>query len=234
MTTAYDWTEEQYNGLDKIDPQYGRFFSIVNELNEASDMSVSRRLRTEMRLEWRDEYNVGVKKIDSQHKSFFRMIKKISDLHLKGTGSPKEVVKLGGLLDELQAYAQLHFQTEEKLMAQYGYPMINNQKKEHAIITFELDRQVKAIKDSSGSTAKLVYFLVQWFIKHTVYSDKEVGLFILRQKKAQAFQFNLTGAKQKVTGFLNQPLSTGKIMAFLNQPLTIVPGYKEDSAYPTG
>ena len=232
MTTAYDWTEEQYNGLDKIDPQYGRFFSIVKELNEASDKAVSRRLRTEMCLEWRDEYNVGVKKIDSQHKTFFRIIKKISDLHLKGTGSPNEATKLEGLLDELQNFTQLHFRTEEKLMTRYGYPMIDNQKKEHAIIMFELSRQVEEIKCSSGSTAKLVYFLVQWFIKHTVYSDREVGLFIIRQRKAQAFQFNLKGAGQKVRGFLNQPLSSDKIMSFLNQPLTIVPSYKDDSAYP--
>ncbi|MCI5138072.1 MAG: hypothetical protein D3922_06575 [Candidatus Electrothrix sp. AR1] len=66
-----------------------------------------------------------------------------------------------------------------------------------------------------------MYFLVQWFIKHTVYSDREVGLFILRQRKARAFRFNLKGAAQKVTGFLNQPL-------------TNFWGDKGGSAYPVG
>ncbi|CAK8715641.1 Hemerythrin-like metal-binding domain protein [Candidatus Electrothrix laxa] len=232
MKMTYDWTDEHYSGLEKIDPQYGRFFSIVKELNEASDKSVSRRLRTEMSLEWRDEYNVGVKKIDSQHKNFFRLIKKISNLHLNGTGHVNQAIKLDRLLDELQGYAKLHFQTEEKLMARYGYPMINDQKKEHEIIMSELSRQVRAIRCSKGSTAKLVYFLVQWFIKHTVYSDRDVGLFIIQQRKARAFRFNLKGSAQKITGFLNQPLTTVKIMAFLNQPLTTVCDYKDDSAYP--
>ena len=207
METTYDWTGKHYSGLEKIDPQYGRFFSIVKELNELGDKSVSRRLRTEMNLEWRDEYKVGVKKIDSQHKSFFRIIKKISDLHFKGTGHADEVLQLDGqldgLLDELQDHARLHFYTEEQLMARYGYPMIHNQKKEHEIIMSELSRQVRAIRCLNGSPAKLVYFLVQWFIKHTVYSDKDVGLFIMRQRKARAFRLNLKGAVQKVTGFLN-------------------------------
>ncbi|MCI5124053.1 MAG: hypothetical protein D3925_06150 [Candidatus Electrothrix sp. AR5] len=234
METTYDWTNEHYNGLEKIDPQYGRFSSIVNGLNEASDKSVSRRLQTEMRLEWRDEYNVGVKEIDSQHKSFFQIIEKISDLHIKGAGHVNQAIKLDGLLDELLDYARLHFHTEEELMVRYRYPMIDSQKKEHAIIMSELSRQVRAIRCSNGSIAKLVYFLVQWFIKHTVYSDRELGVFIIRQRKAWAFRFNLKGASRKITGFLNQPLSSDKIMAFLNQPLTNVLGDKGGSAYSVG
>lgn len=238
MRTTYDWTDVHYSGLEEIDPQYGRFFSIVKELNEIGDKSVSRRLRTEMSLEWRDEYNVGVQEIDSQHKSFFRIIQKISDLHIEVTGHTDEAIQLNGqldgLLDELQDYARLHFHTEEELMARYGYPMIDNQKKEHEIIMSELIRQVRTIRCSNGSTVKLVYFLVQWFIKHTVYSDREVGLFILRQRKARAFRFNLKGAAQKVTGFLSQPLTTNKVMDFLNQPLTNVLGDKGGSAYPVG
>jgi hemerythrin len=229
METTYDWTGESYSELEKTDPQYGRFFSIVKELNEADDKAVLRRLRTEMVLEWREEYNVGVQEIDSQHKLFFDIIRKIFDLHIQGIGHAHadELVLLNPLLDELLECAEFHFQTEEQLMARQGYSMMHTQAKEHEIIMSELNRQVKAIRSSHGSTAKLVYFLVQWFIKHTVYSHSDI-------KPVRAFRFNLKGAVQKVTAFLNQPLRTGNVMEFLNQPLTNVWGDKDRSAYSVG
>jgi hemerythrin len=219
MKTTYQWTEESYNGLEKIDPQYDRFYNIIKQLNETSDKAVARRLRTEMILDWRDEYNVGVKEIDSQHKKFFNMIKNMSELYFKEAGCKDETAQLNRMLDELVNFTKFHFQSEEKLMEQYGYPRIQHQKKEHEMILSELNREVAAIRSASGSIAKLVYFLIQWFIKHTVYSDKDVGLFIMRQRKAQAFRFNLKGMAQNVRCFLNQPLTTVGIMNFLNQPL---------------
>ncbi|WP_446011565.1 bacteriohemerythrin [Candidatus Electrothrix sp.] len=221
MKTTYNWTEDCYKGLEKTDPQYNRFYNIIKQLNETSDVAIARRLRTEMVLDWRDEYNVGVREIDSQHKKFFKMIQKMSDLHLKGGGRKGETAQLNQMLDELLNYTKFHFQTEEKLMERYAYPMIQHQKQEHAMILSELVRQIAAIRSARGSTAKLVYFLIQWFIKHTVYSDKDVGLFIMRQRKAQAFRFNLKGVAQNVKGFLNQPLTTGDVMNFLSQPVKL-------------
>lgn len=247
METTYSWTDECYTGLEKADPQYERFSYIIRELNESSDKAIARRLRTEMVLDWRDEYNVGVWAIDSQHKRFFKVIRKISDLHLTGGSHKDEKVQLNRLLDKLLKYTEFHFQTEEKLMKRYEYPMINQQKKEHEVILSELNRQISTIRSAGGSTAKLVYFLVQWFIKHTVYSDKDLGLFIKRKRNAQAFRFNLNGLKgaaQKVTGVLNQPLTSVDVMNFLNRPVTTVDvmdflnqpldiwGNKEGSVYP--
>ena len=137
------------------------------------------------------------------------------------------------MLDELLKYAKFHFQSEEKLMEQYGYPMIQHQKQEHEVILSELNRQVAAIRSASASSVKLVYFLIQWFIKHTVYSDKDVGLFIMRQRKAQAFRFNLKGVAQTVKGFLNQPLTTVDVIDFLNRPVNLW-GNKDRTAYPVG
>lgn len=206
METTYEWTERHYSGLEEVDPQYQRFSNIIKELNASSEKAVSRRLRTEMVLEWRDEYNTGVKKIDSQHKFFWGIIKRLSDLYLNGISSVDELNQRDMLLDDLLDYAQLHFRTEEQLMARYGYPMIQNQKKEHEIITLELERQVQAVRHANASTAKLVYFLIQWFIKHTMYSDKEIGLFIARQRKAQAFPFKLKKFVRKTADILNRPL----------------------------
>ncbi|MCI5132847.1 MAG: hypothetical protein D3904_15350, partial [Candidatus Electrothrix sp. EH2] len=187
-------------------PQYKRFSRIIKELNASSEKAVSRRLRTEMVLEWREEYTVGVKEIDSQHKFFWGILQRLSDLHLNGISSAEEINQRDMLLDELLDYAQLHFRTEEEIMARYKYPLIQDQQKEHEIITSELTKQVQAVRYANASTAKLVYFLIQWFIKHTMYSDKEIGLFIARQRKAQAFPFKLKKFVRKTADILNRPL----------------------------
>jgi hypothetical protein len=116
METTYSWTDECAGGLEKADPQYERFSRIISELNESSDKAIARRLRTEMVLDWRDEYNVGVREIDFQHKKFFKLIRKMSDLHLKGSGSTDEAADLDRLLNKLLKYAEFHFQSEEELM----------------------------------------------------------------------------------------------------------------------
>ncbi len=197
METTCDWTYDYCDELKKIDPQYERFCRIMSELSLISDKEVLRRLNTGMCLEWREEYNVGVKKIDAQHKKFLRIIKKISDLNTK-TVKP---AKTNRLLDDLLDYAQLHFRSEEKLMERYFYPKIHDHKKEHELLMGELYRQVSMVKKSNSSVPKMLYFLTQWFIKHTVYSDREVGLHIVKQRKACAFQFNMQFFTRDISSF---------------------------------
>ncbi|CAK8720932.1 hypothetical protein KKHLCK_10135 [Candidatus Electrothrix laxa] len=150
-----------------------------------------------------------------------RIIKKISSLHVNASNRGINVIRLDRLLDELLNYAHLHFQSAELLMARYRYPMIHNQKKEREILMSELNRQVMAIRSSNGSTAKLAYFLVQWFIKHTVYSDRDIGVFINRQRKERAFRFKLKYLTKKIKGLVTE------------QP-PIVTGVENNSAYSVG
>ncbi|MCI5207733.1 MAG: hypothetical protein D3910_02820 [Candidatus Electrothrix sp. ATG2] len=210
MKTVCDWTYEHCSELEKIDPQYDRFFRIVSELNGISDGAVLRRLETEVDFKWRDEYSVGVRAIDSQHKKFLRIIKKIFDLQRKGDQYIATASQPGMLFDELLNYTHAHFRSEEALMEQYGYPEMYKQKKEHEVLMAELYRQVYQVRNSNGSTAKMVYFLIQWFVKHTMYSDRDVGLYITRKKKALAFRFNLGMFTQKIDRFFKGELLTAE------------------------
>ncbi|RWX43337.1 hemerythrin-like metal-binding domain protein [Candidatus Electrothrix aarhusensis] len=202
MKTTHDWTYEYCDELKKIDPQYERFCMIISELSVISDKEVLRRLNTGVCLDWNKEYNVGVKEIDAQHKKFLRIIKKMAALH---TQADKHA-KVEKLQDQLLDYAHLHFRSEEALMERYKYPKIHEQKTEHALLMAELHRQVSAARRANSSVAKMLYFLVQWFIKHTVYSDREIGLHIANMRKARAFRINMQFFTRDIRSFFPNQL----------------------------
>jgi hemerythrin len=203
METTCDWTYEYCDELKTIDPQYERFCMIMNELSVISDKEVLRRLNTGVCLDWNKEYNVGVKIIDSQHKKFLRIIKKIAALHTK-TDKRADVEKL---MDQLLDYAHLHFRSEEVLMERYNYPKIHEQKKEHESLMAELHRQVSAARRVNGSVVKTLYFLVQWFIKHTVYCDQEIGLHIKKMKKNNPFGIYMPFLTRDISSFFPNQLN---------------------------
>jgi hemerythrin-like metal-binding protein len=193
MGTNFNWGAE----LEETNPQNGRFSRILRELSSLDDKTVIRRLETEMSFEWNDEYSIGVKEIDSQHRNFLRIIRKVVWINNETVNS----ADTDRLLDELLEYATLHFHSEESLMERYGYPKLDEQKREHEILTAELHMRISTLREESGSPAKMLYFLTQWFIKHTVYSDKDIGVYIAEQRRSIAYQFNPRLLKQKIVGF---------------------------------
>lgn len=203
MATTHDWTYTYCDELKKIDPQYERFCMIMNELSVISDQEVLRRLNAGICLDWNSDYDIGVREIDSQHKKFLRIIKKLATLNAK----PKKRAAAEKTLDKLLDYAQLHFRTEEELMERYDYPELHVQKKEHELLLAELCRQVSVAKKANGSFAKMLYFLVQWFIKHTIYSDQKIGLHISKVRKARAFRMNMDFLKRDISSFFPNQLN---------------------------
>ncbi|MCI5167589.1 MAG: hypothetical protein D3903_16230 [Candidatus Electrothrix sp. GM3_4] len=202
METTCDWTYEYCDELKAIDPQYERFCMIMNELSVVSDKEVLRRLNTGVCLDWNKEYNVGVKEIDSQHKKFLRIIKKMAALNTKND----KRAGVEKLMDQLLDYVHLHFRSEEALMERYKYPKIHEQKKEHEFLMAELQRQVSAARKANGSVAKMLYFLVQWFIKHTVYSDQKIGVHIKKMQKTHLFGVHMPFLTRDISSFFPNQL----------------------------
>ncbi len=128
-------------------------------------------MRTELLVEifpWRDEFSVGIPEIDAQHK---RMVKFINDLQsamLSGQGDDALQIIFG----ELFEYVQTHFDLEEGLMSQAGYPALARHRKEHK----RFARKVVALRDKfRGSrlsiSVEVLDFLRQWLDSHIMEFD---------------------------------------------------------------
>jgi hemerythrin len=127
-----------------------------------------------MRLEWSAKHRVNVKEIDEQHKYFIGLINEMFEALER-----REVESVvDDTLNQLAAYAQFHFATEEKLMARCGYEGLEEQKALHAALMNRLaelldERQVTL--DIYKYYYDLLDFLKDWLLDHLLIEDKKFG-----------------------------------------------------------
>lgn len=68
------------------------------------------------------------------------------------------------------------------------------------VLATELHRQIALLRESKGSNAKMLYFLVQWFLQHTLYTDQEIGCYIQGQKRSLFHRCKLRFRRLKFFG----------------------------------
>ncbi|MDH5639015.1 MAG: bacteriohemerythrin, partial [Nitrospinota bacterium] len=87
-----------------------------------------------MLAEWNDSFSVGIAKVDNQHKTLFRLINTLSD----GIHEQRSREVLGEALEDTIDYALEHFETEEELMREHGFPDMQTHLDEHNSMTAKL------------------------------------------------------------------------------------------------
>jgi hemerythrin-like metal-binding protein len=128
-------------------------------------------MRTELLVEifpWRDEFSVGIPEIDAQHK---RMVGFINDLQAAMLSRQGDDV-LRTMFEVLTEYAGTHFDLEERLMSQAGYPALARHRKEHK----RFARKVVALRDKYrrsrlSISVEVLDFLRQWLDSHIMEYD---------------------------------------------------------------
>ncbi len=126
-------------------------------------------------IDWTDQLSVHIRRIDDQHKKLISIVNTLFDA--MSQGKAKEV--MGKVLNELIQYTRTHFQTEERLMQQYGYPDLAAHKKEHDELTRTvLDLQDKYNKGAIMLSVETSNFLKAWLTQHIMGTDKKYGPFL--------------------------------------------------------
>jgi hemerythrin len=158
-------------------------------------------------MSWRREYEVGVPQIDAEHRSLFDLVNEFHETYMRGD-SRKEIPVV---LNRLITYAEAHFQHEEKLMEEIGYPQIERQRKEHAdLVTSIFAINENLATEPAHASRETVRFIKAWLLDHIVKDDMDIGDF-LRHKSGRESktQPNTAGAqpKQSPTGSSPAPKS---------------------------
>jgi hemerythrin len=134
-------------------------------------------------IDWSANYSVKVDAMDEQHKKLIALINELHEAMKNGQG--KEVTSR--VLTNLVKYTQTHFTAEEKLLEQYNYPKLGEQKQAHKGFVVKIqETEKKAATSTIGVNSDLLKFLKDWLINHIERSDKQYGEHIMAQ----------TGAKQ--------------------------------------
>ena len=136
-------------------------------------------------LDWNNSFSVGITDIDEQHKKLIELINISHDAMMCG----KEDNVMESVLSNLAEYTVYHFTFEEDLMAETGYPQLEQHKIEHEKLKSKLS-EIKAENSMSliSSNMRVMAFLQDWLIAHIMASDMHLGEYLSLKSQAGGSQ----------------------------------------------
>lgn len=124
---------------------------------------------------WLPSMSVGIDKWDSDHRVLLELINRLD--HAVGAGAPDMAV-VRQAVETLVAYAEVHFQIEEKLMARLEYPRLESHKAEHEKMrAWIAEHCLRPGLDASDFTHDLAEYLVHWLYSHVLTIDMQYTEF---------------------------------------------------------
>jgi hemerythrin-like metal-binding protein len=119
-------------------------------------------------ITWSDRLSVGVERIDKQHRQLVDLLNSLHAEMLAGRGMQALSEVLGNLIQ----YTKTHFNTEETLFRNHGYPDAQAHKQQHDELT---EKAVALAREVSSGRATLTLptmnFLKDWLSNHILKSD---------------------------------------------------------------
>ncbi len=127
------------------------------------------------------KYSIGIDAMDAQHAHWIRLIE---EFKAAGSGhllQPDGVKAAKIALDKLFEYTQSHFVSEEKLIAEHGYPGLEDHKRKHRELVAEVTKLQEEIRSHEHDSAplKLNLFVTIWLLEHIMSEDILYARFIL-------------------------------------------------------
>ncbi len=126
---------------------------------------------------WKPSYELGILEIDLDHRQLVGVINDLYEAMKQGQGFEL----INQTIDHLIEYVGKHFDHEEAIMREAGFPGMFNHEKEHQrfrALVLEMDMRRRA---GSGPTAsELLNYLSDWLRDHVTSTDKDLGRYLKR------------------------------------------------------
>ena len=122
---------------------------------------------------WNSNYETGNALVDSEHKEIFGMVDK-----LLADAFKSRTDKIKSTLDFLAGYVVRHFDHEERLMDESGYPNAGvhiSQHRDFVKTVGELMERIEGNLDSIDFSLEVNKVIVDWLAEHVMGSDKALA-----------------------------------------------------------
>ena len=126
------------------------------------------------------KYSIGIAEMDAQHARWIELIEQFraaaSGHLLDRQGFDAAYHALQQLLD----YTKHHFASEEKFIADRGYPDIEPHKQRHRELEADVARLLDEIRTHKTNTTplKLNLFITVWLMEHIMQEDDKYARFL--------------------------------------------------------
>ena len=120
---------------------------------------------------WDDSLSVGIDIIDEHHRYLFDLINDLYDVVINKRGT-REVARL---IKALDAYAKVHFRSEEMMMTHYGFEGIKRQEQQHHAFEAKI-REFYEELHANPLVAQfdVLSYLRDWLMKHILLEDAKL------------------------------------------------------------
>lgn len=124
-----------------------------------------------MYIGWDDKFTTGVEIVDNQHRGLIRILDEL----YKRIGEGRGDAALQGIFEELQRYADNHFDTEERLLKKHG--VASHHQAEHVIRHVAYRRRIEDLKARHEGGERLIpiqalAFVCNWWLDHILGCDR--------------------------------------------------------------
>lgn len=119
---------------------------------------------------WSDRYKIGNDLVDSQHQHIFKLANE--------TVSVSDDADITRLLMLFYQHVREHFQAEERLMKQAGYPRYQEHVEEHNLMLDRLNEISLNVQKRQWNPDDIKKFVQRWISVHIVQEDMRVGEFL--------------------------------------------------------
>ncbi|MCU7808462.1 MAG: bacteriohemerythrin [Candidatus Thiodiazotropha sp. (ex Semelilucina semeliformis)] len=136
---------------------------------------IHKRMTSRKFVSWDNSLSVGIAVIDEEHQKLLTLINNLQTAVLYPTGESFERQALSELVD----YTKYHFEREEKLMQDNGYPEYEQHKQQHEEMIAKVSVFLSKYENDRESTVdELTSFLKTWLIDHIAGTDQRYSQFL--------------------------------------------------------
>lgn len=126
---------------------------------------------------WKSHYQIGDTKVDAQHQRLFELANQI--VKASGQGEITRLIML------FYQHVREHFQTEEALMKQTGFPDYPTHRDSHNLMLDKLIDISKTIQRREWDSHDIQNFVSEWILSHILSEDMELGEFLKQYRQAE-------------------------------------------------
>ncbi len=126
-------------------------------------------------LTWSHACIVGVQAMDDQHGILMDSLNELRIMLVRGADRRAICLQLERLID----FTQMHFQCEERLLSQQGFPGVNEHQTAHRHLLTKLYAALEQLNhDELVHFSSVLEFLPGWYLDHLEQLDQPYGIWL--------------------------------------------------------
>lgn len=138
---------------------------------------------------WSRRFETGLGMIDAQHRALFEAVNRLAEAYQSGEAH----ARVQESLEFLVRYTWEHFQDEEQVMRESGFPGLSAHSEEHSRLLQEVHKLQAQQAAGRLVTMELTIFLADWLSRHIESTDMQYVDFLRNKGASQAIPATGTG-----------------------------------------